>query len=111
MLSCHHCCSCRVWVPLWLVSYWPKQEIPSALPARTILRVTVGQRQWKEAAGKIVACRSILAEIVVSTGLFILWPWSGSEWMAVDRRGSWSERSFWKDEAIWPAASENLHRS
>ena len=73
---------------------WPKQEIPSALPVRTILRVTVGQRQWKEAAGKIVACRSILPAIVVSTGLFILWPWSGSEWMGVDRRGSWSERSF-----------------
>ena len=36
------------------------------------LPVTVAQRQWKEAAGKTAACRSIPAGIVVSIGLFII---------------------------------------
>src|SRR5437763_16514773 len=32
--------------------------------------------------------------MAVLTGLSILWPWSGCGWMAADRRGSWSKRSF-----------------
>ena len=73
---------------------WPKREIRGVLQARTTLPVTVAQRQWKEAAGKTAACRSIPAGIVVSIGLFILLLWSGCGSMAVDRRGSSTKHNF-----------------